>query len=95
MSNAYKNLGTAILKLGNNRDTAIYFYNKCFKLAKQSKDYYEQAACLNNLGYSYRIGLQYDKSIKTYLNALDVHSNHLPVDRLRMLIIGNIGDKHS
>lgn len=88
---AYKNLGIAIGRLRSNMDTVIYFFQKCYELAQQSEDYYSQAACSNNLGFGYSSSLRYDEAINAYLNALAIHSKHFPVDRLQMLIIGNIG----
>jgi len=82
MGIAYKNLGIAISKKGTNRDTVLFYFKKCYQLAEQGKDYYTQAACSNNLGYVYRLGFEYDKGIEAYLNALEIHSKHFPVDRL-------------
>jgi len=94
MGIAYKNLGIAAFKIGNNIDTSMIFFQKCYDLAEQSKDYYSQAACSNNLGYGYRANLRYDKALKAFQNGYDIHAVHFPTDRLQMLIIGNIGQTY-
>jgi len=91
MGIAYKNLGIATYKMGGKTDDVMALYQKCYDLAKQGNDYYSQAACSNNIGLSHKSALQYTKAIKAFQNAQEIHTAHLPVDRLRMLIIGNIG----
>ena len=92
---AHKNLGISTYKLGGETDTVIAYYQKCFELSREAKDYYSQAACANNIGLSYRSQLRYTRAIEKFQEAYDIHEKNLPVDRLRMLIIGNIGKSYS
>ncbi len=91
---AYKNLGIAGYKLGNNPDTTIALYQKCYELSKIGGDYYNQVACLNNIGLSYRYRLQYTEAIQNFQNAYEIHERYLPIGRLRLLIIGNMGQAY-
>lgn len=92
---AYKNRGIFMTNGGGSRDSILLFFQKCYDLAEQSKDYYNQAACSHNIGYVYKISLRYDKSIEAFQKGYDIHAAHFPVDRLRMLIIGNIGKTYA
>jgi len=95
MGIAYKNIGIATFKLGGKTDDVMTYYQKCYEMAKQSNDHYNQAACSNNIGLSQRSSLKYAEAIKAFQNARKIHETHLPVDRLLMLIIGNIGKTYS
>lgn len=79
------------METGGSTDAITTFYQKCYDLAKQGNDYYNQAACSNNIGLSLKSRLQYSEAIKAFQDAREIHTKHFPVDRLRMLIIGNIG----
>ncbi len=94
MGIAYKNIGIATFKLGGNTDDVMVYYQKCYDMAEQGNDYYNQAACSNNIGLSHRSKLQYAKAIKSFQKAYDIHEKHLELDRLRLLIIGNIGQAY-
>ena len=94
MAIAYKNQGIAEFKLGVDIDTLISLYQKCHEMAKQVDDFYTQAACLNNIGLSYTSNLQYLDAVKAFQNALEIHEKYLAMDRLRLLIIGNIGKSY-
>lgn len=94
MGIAYKNMGIAKYKLGVKTDSVVAFYQKCSDFAKQGQDYYSQAACSNNIGLVLARSLRYSEAIKAYQNALEIHTAHFSVDRLRLLIIGNIGETY-
>jgi len=88
---AYKNLGISTFKLGGKSDDVLELYQKCYEMASSAKDYYNQSACLNNIGLSHRARLNYSESIKTFQHALEIHKENLELDRLRLIILGNIG----
>ncbi len=91
MAIAYKNLGNSLFKLGGTYDDVKKLNEKCYEIATKAKDYYNQSACLNNIGIAYKVNLNYSESIKTFQLALKIHQEHLEFDRLRLIILGNIG----
>jgi len=94
MGTAYKNLGISTWRLGGDNDSVFIYYKKCYDIAKQNQDYYNQVACSNNIGLWMRGNFQYAQAIKNFQNALEIHQKHFSVDRLRMLIMGNIGQTY-
>ena len=89
---AYKNLGSAEYKLSGSIDKIIEHYRKSIFWSKQANDYYTQVACMNNLGLTYGAKFAYDESIETLQKALDFHKKNLPENRLKLLLLGNLGD---
>ncbi|MEM9820744.1 MAG: tetratricopeptide repeat protein [Bacteroidota bacterium] len=88
---AYKNIGIAKWKLGNPSDIVITYWLKALKLSEEEHDYYTQVACLNNLGLAYTTSFEYVEALQAYQKATAIHQQHLPMDRLRVLLISNIG----
>ena len=88
---ANKNLGIARFKSGAPIDTILYYYQTANDLAIETNDFYTQAACLNNIGLTYKNNLDYDKALKAYQQAHSIHEMYYPMDRLRLLIMANLG----
>ncbi len=92
---AYKNMAIANARKRGNRDTSILYLQRCYDLAVEAKDYATQAACLNNLAHGLRGQFRYVASVQKFRQALEIHTKHLPLDRLRILIIGNLGKTYA
>lgn len=88
---AYKNIGIAKGKSGVPMDTVFRYNSMSITLAKQINDYYTIAAILNNNGIGYQYNAMYSKALKNLHKAYEIHSKHLPEDKLRVLILNNIG----
>lgn len=91
---AYKNLGIAEYKLSGNKDRIIEFYREAIIWSKKANDHYTHIACLNNLGLCFKSEFAYDKSIEAFQKALSLHDEYLPANRLKLLLLGNIGDTY-
>jgi signal transduction histidine kinase len=92
MAEAYKNLGIAHYKLGTAGDTIINYYQRSIQLAELIDDHYTQAACYNNIALVRIYNLAYNEAIQSLLKALNFYEeNQMPEDRLKALILGNLG----
>lgn len=89
---AYKNLGTAEYKLSGTIDNIIAYYKKAIFWSKEANDYYTQIASMNNAGLTYNAKFAYDESIGVLQAALELHQEYLPENRLKLLLLGNLGD---
>lgn len=89
---AYKNLGTAEYKLSGSIDNIVEYYKKSIFWSKEAKDYYTQIAAMNNVGLTYHAKFAYDESIGILQEALELHQEYLREDRLKLLLLGNLGD---
>lgn len=89
---AYKNRGIIKFKRGGYYQSIIEDYEKASEYAKMAKDSYTQAACYNNIGLVYQSVFQMQEALRYFFMAFEMYQNEtLPEDRLKGLIIGNIG----
>lgn len=91
---AYKNLGTAEYKMSGSVDIIIEHYKKAIFWSKAANDKYTQVAAMNNIGLTYQAKFAYDKSIASFQKAIEIHNENLPEDRLKLLLLGNLGDTY-
>lgn len=89
---AYKNLAIGQHKLSGSVAEIMEFLKKAIFWAKAANDHYTEIACMNNLGLSYQAKFAYDKAIGIMQKALELHKEHLPENRLKLLLLGNLGD---
>jgi len=92
---SYKNIGIAISKQGVPFDTVLYYNALSQQFAEEVNDYYTIVALLNNNGVGYQYYSQFTKALETFHDALDLHTKHLEENRLKVLILKNIGSVYS
>jgi len=89
---AYKNKGIAYYKLGNARDSAIFFFEQAIAYAERSDDFYTMAACINNIGLVEMQNLEFNQAIQNFLHSLSIQKEkNIETPYLKGLVIGNIG----
>ena len=89
---AYKNIGIAMYKKGDDHRSTLEHYKQALSLAKEMGDYPLQAGCLNNIGLVYHTIFQLETSLKYYFEGLELYETHIPQNDFRKgLLLANIG----
>ena len=98
---AYKNIGIAFYKKGEDHEIAIENYKKAMNIAEKIEDYNLKAGCLNNIGLVYNTIFQLENSIQIYLQGLQLYEDGLLEEDFRKgLLLSNLStsyrelDKH-
>jgi len=92
---AYKNIGIAKGKAGMPLDSVLRYNNMSLQFAVQAEDYYTIVAILNNNAVGYQYFSMYTTALENLHKAYEIHNKHLPEDRLKVLILNNIGSLYS
>ncbi len=89
---ALKNMSSGYTLLGAPYDSLLRCYRESVEIAKEIEDYRTISVWNNNLAFSFRGQKDYFTALKFYFRALEVFDEHIETpDRLRSLILGNIG----
>jgi len=93
---AYKHIGIGYFRKGFSPDSVIYFSRKALKIAEEIDDYYNQAACNNNIGLVQRQLRSYALALEYFGNGIEIFEKHIGQDEwLYLLMLGNLGALYS